>query len=278
MSGLLVRSTLIMRENLEEMNRRNRTATPILLGGAALTRNYVERDLRARVRRAGCSTARTPSKDCARSIELMTEKASGEIDPSFGTTPSGRSLPPRKRALIGHRRPGDAAAPFARGHGGQSRLPAAFPRHTNRQGDPARRRARLPQRDGALPQPVGLPPESRRERRGVQVPRPRRAAQSARRGQGGGRARPPGRLGLLRRRGRRRRPRRVQRRDRFGRARRGSISPASASTPTCASPTSSAPPTASTSTTPRSSSSPSATPRLEEGARTVRGPTATSTT
>ena len=45
MSGLLVKSTLVMRENLEEMNRRE-VATPVLLGGAALTRSYVEHDLR----------------------------------------------------------------------------------------------------------------------------------------------------------------------------------------------------------------------------------------
>ncbi len=45
MSGLLVKSTVIMRENLEEMNRRN-VSTPVVLGGAALTRKYVEDDLR----------------------------------------------------------------------------------------------------------------------------------------------------------------------------------------------------------------------------------------
>ena len=45
MSGLLVKSTVIMRENLEEMNRRG-VSTPVLLGGAALTRRYVEHDLR----------------------------------------------------------------------------------------------------------------------------------------------------------------------------------------------------------------------------------------
>ncbi|MCC5946984.1 MAG: homocysteine S-methyltransferase family protein [Nitriliruptoraceae bacterium] len=48
MSGLLVKSTVIMRENLEEMNRRGvAKATPVLLGGAALTRGYVEDDLRS---------------------------------------------------------------------------------------------------------------------------------------------------------------------------------------------------------------------------------------
>jgi 5-methyltetrahydrofolate--homocysteine methyltransferase len=45
MSGLLVKSTVIMRENLEEMNRRGVT-TPVILGGAALTRAYVEDDCR----------------------------------------------------------------------------------------------------------------------------------------------------------------------------------------------------------------------------------------
>ena len=45
MSGLLVKSTVIMRENLEEMNRRGVT-TPVVLGGAALTRAYVEDDCR----------------------------------------------------------------------------------------------------------------------------------------------------------------------------------------------------------------------------------------
>jgi 5-methyltetrahydrofolate--homocysteine methyltransferase len=46
MSGLLVKSTLIMKENLAVMNERNLTI-PVILGGAALTRRYVEQDLRA---------------------------------------------------------------------------------------------------------------------------------------------------------------------------------------------------------------------------------------
>jgi 5-methyltetrahydrofolate--homocysteine methyltransferase len=46
MSGLLVKSTVIMRENLEELTKRGlATRWPILLGGAALTRTYVESDL-----------------------------------------------------------------------------------------------------------------------------------------------------------------------------------------------------------------------------------------
>ena len=46
MSGLLVKSTLIMKENLAVMNERGITL-PVILGGAALTRRYVEEDLRA---------------------------------------------------------------------------------------------------------------------------------------------------------------------------------------------------------------------------------------
>ena len=46
MSGLLVKSTLIMRENLELMNERGITV-PVVLGGAALTRRYVEDDLKS---------------------------------------------------------------------------------------------------------------------------------------------------------------------------------------------------------------------------------------
>ena len=47
MSGLLVKSTVVMRENLEEMNARGiATSYPVFLGGAALTRAYVEQDLR----------------------------------------------------------------------------------------------------------------------------------------------------------------------------------------------------------------------------------------
>ncbi|MDQ3628844.1 MAG: methionine synthase [Actinomycetota bacterium] len=48
MSGLLVKSTVVMRENLQEMNARGLSAQwPVLLGGAALTRAYVEEDLAA---------------------------------------------------------------------------------------------------------------------------------------------------------------------------------------------------------------------------------------
>ncbi len=46
LSGLLVKSTLVMRDDLHILNERGLTM-PVILGGAALTRGYVENDLRA---------------------------------------------------------------------------------------------------------------------------------------------------------------------------------------------------------------------------------------
>jgi 5-methyltetrahydrofolate--homocysteine methyltransferase len=48
MSGLLVKSTVVMRDNLAELNSRGLAGRwPVMLGGAALTRAYVEQDLAA---------------------------------------------------------------------------------------------------------------------------------------------------------------------------------------------------------------------------------------
>ena len=47
LSGLLVKSTLVMKDNLIEMNERGLHYYPVILGGAALTRGYVEEDLRS---------------------------------------------------------------------------------------------------------------------------------------------------------------------------------------------------------------------------------------
>ncbi|MEX0659697.1 MAG: methionine synthase [Egibacteraceae bacterium] len=46
LSGLLVKSTVVMRDDLTELERRGLAHYPVLLGGAALTRPYVETDLR----------------------------------------------------------------------------------------------------------------------------------------------------------------------------------------------------------------------------------------
>ena len=104
MSGLLVKSTIIIRENLEELNTRGLAdRVPVLLGGAALTRNYVERDLRDVY--DGRVFYGKDAFEGLRTMEtLMAGKKSGDLDPAFGREAGGRQLPPRKSEL-------DAAAP-----------------------------------------------------------------------------------------------------------------------------------------------------------------------
>jgi 5-methyltetrahydrofolate--homocysteine methyltransferase len=101
MSGLLVKSTLIMRENLEEMNRRGYGGLPVLLGGAALTRNYVERDLRA-IYEGKVFYGRDAFEGLHTLEKIMELKIAGIDDPSFGTELTGRVLPERKsKRLVG---------------------------------------------------------------------------------------------------------------------------------------------------------------------------------
>ncbi|AZA11431.1 methionine synthase [Corynebacterium gerontici] len=68
MSGLLVKSTVIMKENLQEMNAVSKAHFPVILGGAALTRAYVEDDL-AEVYEGEVHYA----KDAFESLRLMQE-------------------------------------------------------------------------------------------------------------------------------------------------------------------------------------------------------------
>jgi len=94
MSGLLVKSTLIMRENLEELNERGLESIPVILGGAALNRTYVERDLRE------VYNGRVfYGKDAFEGLEvfdkLMDMKRSGEWDPDWGIKLGGRNIPRR---------------------------------------------------------------------------------------------------------------------------------------------------------------------------------------
>lgn len=75
LSGLLVKSTVIMRENLEELSRQGYDV-PVLLGGAALTRAYVEDD---------CTRAYTGGRvayaqDAFSGLDLMKKVANGEFD------------------------------------------------------------------------------------------------------------------------------------------------------------------------------------------------------
>mgnify|MGYP002628959175 FL=1 len=75
MSGLLVKSTVIMRENLEEMNARG-VNTPVLLGGAALNRRYVESDCRK-----SYEGSLYYAKDAFDALDIMARIAAGEPRP-----------------------------------------------------------------------------------------------------------------------------------------------------------------------------------------------------
>ena len=100
MSGLLVKSTVVMRQNLEEMTRQG-VDVPVFLGGAALTRAYVEDD---------CVEAYGPgrvayAKDAFGGLGLMKDVVGGTFDDfvrdarlrrrSTGTTKKKRLGEPR---------------------------------------------------------------------------------------------------------------------------------------------------------------------------------------
>ncbi|GAB6052175.1 methionine synthase [Magnetospira thiophila] len=75
MSGLLVKSTVIMRENLEEMTRQG-LDMPMLLGGAALTRKYVETDC---VDAYGAKRV-AYARDAFDGLNLMNQTVDGSLD------------------------------------------------------------------------------------------------------------------------------------------------------------------------------------------------------
>ena len=118
MSGLLVKSTLIMRENLEELNRRGLSHIPVILGGAALTRTYVERDLR-QVYDGRLFYGKDAFEGLRTMDRLVEMTKTGEDDPEFGTAIGGRDLGPRKSEL--RKQAADEAR--ARGEGLPARAP-----------------------------------------------------------------------------------------------------------------------------------------------------------
>ena len=117
MSGLLVKSTLVMRENLEEINLRGVAQKyPVLLGGAALTRAYVEQDLAeiyqgdgalrprrvrgpaAHGRGHGASSAACPGRSCRRcAVAASPPPRSDPTRPRWPSCPRARTSPPTTR-------------------------------------------------------------------------------------------------------------------------------------------------------------------------------------
>ena len=90
MSGLLVKSTVVMRENLEEMSRQG-LEIPVLLGGAALTRNYVEDDCV----RAYASGRVAYARDAFDGLHLMDRVTGNGFDDYLAAVQSKRSGKPR---------------------------------------------------------------------------------------------------------------------------------------------------------------------------------------
>ena len=93
MSGLLVKSTVIMKENLEELTARGLAKKwPIVLGGAALTRSFVEQDLAEKFD----GTVRY-AKDAFEGLRLM------DTFMAIKKGVPGAQLPPLKKRVTGAR-------------------------------------------------------------------------------------------------------------------------------------------------------------------------------
>jgi 5-methyltetrahydrofolate--homocysteine methyltransferase len=93
MSGLLVKSTVVMRENLEEMARQG-LDVPVFLGGAALTRNYVEGDCVQAYAGGRVAYAR----DAFDGLHLMDHVASNGLDDYLAAVQSKRAGKARNTA------------------------------------------------------------------------------------------------------------------------------------------------------------------------------------
>lgn len=99
MSGLLVKSTLIMKENLEVMSERG-VHLPVLLGGAALTRRYVEEDLRSAYDRSPVVYC----EDAFAGLHAMNALKSGQLpskieDPLSVPAPTVKEITKRTRIV-----------------------------------------------------------------------------------------------------------------------------------------------------------------------------------
>ena len=218
MSGLLVKSTLIMRDNLEELNT---------LGLGRHPRPARRRRAHPPLRRA------RPARDLRGTPVLRSRRVRGPVHPRLadGDEAHGR-VGSRVRSRAHRAGPArEVAAPTRRSSSppGQPSVETdnkvfvpPFLGIAGRQGTLPRRHRRLRQRDRALPQPVAVPAgEARRrntrDRRRVQGPHPRAVPPAARCRQGVGGPRPPGRVRILPGQRRRRRPRDLDRRVAYGR-------------------------------------------------------------
>lgn len=96
MSGLLVKSTVIMRENLEEMTRLG-LDVPVFLGGAALTRKYVEEDCV----RAYQSGRVAYARDAFDGLDLMARVVNDNFDSHLHEIQAKRAGRPSNQKKLG---------------------------------------------------------------------------------------------------------------------------------------------------------------------------------
>ena len=113
LSGLLVKSTVVMRENLTEMNRAG-LQIPVILGGAALTRAYVEEDC---VQAYDCGRV-AYARDAFDGLSLMDKVVNDQFDSHIQGVAQKRSSRPvnRKKAIgrVKTARPVDPAFSMAK--------------------------------------------------------------------------------------------------------------------------------------------------------------------
>ena len=190
MSGLLVKSTVVMRENLEEMSRAG-LDVPVMLGGAALTRRYVEDDCVKAYESGRVAYARDAFDGLALMDRIVGNDFDGylaEVQEKNAGRPKNevaQTGPRRRRAAAAAGRPRGNPHPPRRADQWGSRAAAAV---LGRQGAGARAgqvdRA-VSQRAHALSIPMGLP-EGRPQPRRVQEMGAQRAAPGAVAGHGAG--------------------------------------------------------------------------------------------
>jgi 5-methyltetrahydrofolate--homocysteine methyltransferase len=124
MSGLLVKSTVIMKEDLVTLNERG-LAPPVILGGAALNRRYVERDLRSIYK-----GQLYYGEDAFEGLRVMDELAArkklervGSVAVKGIAQASGRVYPGRPESVDDQNIPGRVQKPSKNGHALPSRAP-----------------------------------------------------------------------------------------------------------------------------------------------------------
>ena len=135
MSGLLVKSTVVMRENMQEMSRMG-LAVPVMLGGAALTRQYVEEDCV----KAYASGRVAYARDAFDGLHLMDRIVSGGFDGYLAERQEQQRAQAEAAQDLAHPRGGQRRG----GHDAPGRSggdPAAPRRAVARHRDPSSRRS-----------------------------------------------------------------------------------------------------------------------------------------